>query len=396
MDIPSKRLIGIDVLRAIAIISVIASHWRASRIPELSGDWLDGLARALSGFGGYGVILFFVISGFIITRTTAQRDGEISRMRVGSFYLRRAARIGPAWVLALTFGIAALLTADRSAPAAVFTLLGNAPFTAAFWLSIVTFTFNLERSITILGGHDWGLHWGVLWSLSVEEQFYVLFPLLVRRARNRKSLYAILAVLMFTGVATRLAIRHWPPAVWVFPTPACVDALAIGVAAAMAPDLRLPRRWAWWGGMCGFFILAIGFLCATRIEKPIIIGVGAAMIFLSAQGGLIFTSCFWLPLARVGRVSYGMYLFHPLVLYCLSPILYGMTFLPGLAVIVAGSIIIAEISFRLVEQPVGRWIVQHWSPPTASRSGSHPFSMAPPSANKRGSKIIDYLRSQMR
>jgi peptidoglycan/LPS O-acetylase OafA/YrhL len=151
----SRRLVGIDVLRAIAVIGVLAGHLRA--IPglfQLPQGGLEGAAWRLTEVGAYGVVLFFAISGFVITRTTARRDGDLAHMRVGAFYVRRIARIWPAFLLSVAFGIVALLAASRSSPAAIIFIFGNAPFTPAFWLSIATFTFNFANALAALSGQQ--------------------------------------------------------------------------------------------------------------------------------------------------------------------------------------------------------------------------------------------------
>lgn len=377
-----KRLVGIDVLRAFAIISVLAMHLCATGLLRLPTNRLSGQIWRTALNGNDGVILFFAISGFVIARTVIERDGALSRIRIGAFYLRRVARIGPALALSIALGIFALLVMHRGSRAADFVVFGNANFGPLFWASIATFTFNLVRAGAALGEHGWGLHWGVLWSLSVEEQFYLFFPLVMWWVTTRSRLFAIFAALIATGVLTRLAIYAWAREVWMLPTPACVDVLAVGVAATMLPRASWSRKWALRGGVVGLLLLEAGFLLtawAPAVWKgvawtasPLGTAVGAVLVMLCCQNGEIFTHRIWAPFARVGRVSYGIYLFHPLVLYLLWPILHGMTLLPALALFLAASTLAAEISFALVEQPASRWIRGRW----ASRGAPAPRTVA--------------------
>jgi peptidoglycan/LPS O-acetylase OafA/YrhL len=368
----SKRLVGIDVLRAIAVVAVLALHWKQSALAGRPTSELMSLAWEISGSGWYGVILFFTISGFVITKTVIDRDGELPRIRIASFYVRRLARIGPAFLLFLGLGVTALMAAHRNSFASELILLGTTDHTAAFWLSIATFTLNFEYIRVSLTGHYTGWYWSIIWTLSVEEQFYLFFPLLARFAAVRARFWLAIGLLILLAVSSRALISALgAPHYWGFATPACVDALAIGVAAAVVPRFSCSRKWALRGAIVGLSFLEAGFLSIGWVPgawkasawacNPLLIAAGAAVVMLCCQNGEVFTHRIWAPFARIGRVSYGIYLFHLLVLYFMWPILRGMDFLPGLALFVAASTLAAEISFAVIEQPASRWIRSRWS-----------------------------------
>jgi peptidoglycan/LPS O-acetylase OafA/YrhL len=130
------------------------------------------------------------------------------------------------------------------------------------------------------------------------------------------------------------------------------------------------------GATLGLAILILAPVPMSWIASPALIAIGAVTVMLCCQNGPVFTGVIWRPLARIGRVSFSMYLFHHLVLWSLAPVLHGMAFLPALALFVAVVWSVAEVSFRVVEQPAARWILKRWSAP-------HPA----PSARVKGGSV---------
>src|SRR5882757_6273044 len=102
----SKRLVGIDVLRAVSIVVVLGTHWGSAKLAEPMGveRWLNFVFAP----GPYGVTLFFVISGFLICSTTMQRERNFFELSLRSFYVRRMARIQPLFWLSIVIGLVAL------------------------------------------------------------------------------------------------------------------------------------------------------------------------------------------------------------------------------------------------------------------------------------------------
>src|SRR3989338_1930654 len=161
-----KRNDGIDLLRGICIISVILLHCKGN-IPfdhNIIPQWLFNI---IFGSGYYGVIIFFVISGFLITSHCLQRWGSTQHVHVRAFYRMRFARIMPCLLLLLTvlsvldlLHINGFIIHTTTLPKALF--------------SALTFHINyLQAKTGYLPGN-----WDVLWSLSVEEVFYLFFPII--------------------------------------------------------------------------------------------------------------------------------------------------------------------------------------------------------------------------
>src|ERR1700733_3368995 len=167
----SKRLPSLDGLRAVAISFVLLGH--ASHTALFPQAWKSVLAR-LPALGHFGVELFFVISGFVITHSLANEERDNDTVSLRAFYVRRVLRILPPVAAYLLF---------------VFVLqaAGAIDLDRVEWVAALTFTRNFCAG-----------HWitGHLWSLAVEEQFYLLWPFMfafARFARWRLSFLLIVA-----------------------------------------------------------------------------------------------------------------------------------------------------------------------------------------------------------
>ncbi|MDB6083900.1 MAG: acyltransferase 3, partial [Gammaproteobacteria bacterium] len=167
----SARLDGVDALRGLAILFVLMNHVNMrlviGHVPY--GESLPAqLLNSLVWNGQYGVQIFFAISGFLITSTSLHRWGSPSAVRPRDFYRLRFARIAP--LLLLLLGILVVLHFTRSRWFQVTTQLGG--LSRAVWAAL-TFHINvLEARSGYLPAN-----WDVLWSLSVEEAFYLAFPI---------------------------------------------------------------------------------------------------------------------------------------------------------------------------------------------------------------------------
>jgi peptidoglycan/LPS O-acetylase OafA/YrhL len=352
------RNIGIDLLRAVAILSVVALHWVNSNWAARPASLLSDTFARMAGHGTYGVTLFFVLSGFLITRMTMAREPDLFRLSLRDFYVRRIARIQPLFVLVVLWGALVLLWGDMGSAAFRFCFRDpHAVFTPDFWISLFTFTFNWDR---ILHGNFWGVHWDVMWSLAVEEQFYLGFPLLVIWAGTERRLGWSLGAVIAVGIAVRILVDALGMSFFAKVTNSfvCFDTLAMGVLLAVFGD-RLPRGrgisltcvavgsfgvfWAFYKG--GFVWLILGaclFLHGARYAPPL-------------------TNPAWKPLARIGQLSYGIYLLHATALYLAAPVIAGMNVLAGFAVLAVLVLMIAEAVYRLYEAPMNAWIRASWT-----------------------------------
>lgn len=354
---PTARIAALDGIRAIAVLSVFAYHALAFE-PDFSG------LRALQ-LGRFGVTVFFVLSGFLITSRLlsleARRDlGAGARWR--SFFVRRIARIFPLYY----------------ATVAVVLLLG----TSRAWPWLVTYSLNVGIARSLLEHGRW-IGPGHLWSLCVEEQFYLLFPLLVL-TRLRRWVAPIVGAAAVGAVALRIAVamtgNPWAmTAVWMLP-PAHFDALGAGILAALAAgsgDDRV-RRW-----VAGFHETGplLGALATIGLGVAATRSPWAHVIGLQDQAGMVWAAVFptalsatsaaailaaWRgefgavgrvlgsrPLVALGRISYAVYVFHLLILTYFTHHAWLPTHPLTRALLALGATIaLAAASWRVLERPL--------------------------------------------
>lgn len=274
--------------------------------------------------GSVGVALFFVLSGFLITRLLVEESDRTGGIDLRSFYLRRARRLLPALPFALA--LCALANWMRGGPI-------MEPIVAA-----VTYTSNWAQ---IDEGHK---AFGHLWSLGVEEQFYLLWPLVLvllpRRHLGPVAVAGACAVLALRLVESNQTLAYEG-------THLRIDAMLIGAALAVLARPTVIGR--------GLVVAAvtIGAVFCWDATFPIMLGAGATLVAL-ASGVLVLAA---LPvthrrpmLEHLGRISYGAYLFHAPI----RAMLEGRVPLPIMFVAtVGGGIVLAEVSWRCWES---RWL----------------------------------------
>jgi peptidoglycan/LPS O-acetylase OafA/YrhL len=349
----------LDGLRAVAVVAVAVSHWTPA--------FLAGIVP-----WGTGVQLFFVLSGFLITgillRSRPAATGVTLGQSLRIFYARRFLRIFP-----LFYGVLAAAL-----------ILGVGPIREA-WPWHVSYLSNWYYGFH---GHedavkDPFLH---LWSLSVEEQFYLLWPL-VALVAGRRSLLTILVATIAGSMACRVAVAHLAPAVVSlrYLTPNCMDALAVGGLIAHVRHYRgesAVRRAAWWLAGIGFAGLLISVVPLARLTTAaeghrvghtfLVIFYGAivawaAVGFPSLPGRFLS----WAPARYLGRISYGLYVYHyfaPYVVAKAAPALGADVLLqskPALLATYTGfTLLVAALSWHLYELPLNR-LKRHFSYPRA-------------------------------
>lgn len=334
---PLRHVPALDGLRGIAVLLVVLYH----------GPW-----PGVSG-GFVGVDLFFVLSGFLITRLLIDEWARSGTIGLRAFYRRRAIRLLPAvlflvvavWLLAALFD--APMIEDDLGPRT-----GWALSYVANWHSVVTRTH--------------GGVFGHLWSLSVEEQFYVVWPVVVAVGLRRRGLRFVqhTAVIGAVGTAAIAAARAWAgaPGIAIYFSTESHGAVLLlaGSALGAFPGWRPPpevARLLVLAGMAGLMMLAIipdrhGVLHAPAGYVPI------AAVSLALVAGVValpqISALECRPLTRIGAVSYGIYLWHVPMFRFAADIAPSSAAALGLLFTSIG----VALSHWLIERPARRWRVR--------------------------------------
>jgi peptidoglycan/LPS O-acetylase OafA/YrhL len=318
--------------------------------------------------GSYGVTLFFVVSGFVITRTVLRRHPDLRGVDLRAFYARRAGRILPLLLLVLAIGSLGLKTLPLDTPRAQFCLRDPANhFDGWVFASVLTFSFNWLRIAREALSYGFGLHWDVLWSLSIEEQFYLGYPLLIRALGERRRLALALLLFVVMGPLSRAAAAAIRPGSFLLSYTASLPAfeqIAEGALLALlmerVGDAPGPRWWRRAEPVVGLLAVAGAVLVYrfTSLDQARDRVWGPSAIALCAFAALAvgirrrwFERPMLAPVARLGEYSYGSYLLHATVLFVLWPLLAGRH--PALAfVLFAGATLaLAGVVYRFFEVP---------------------------------------------
>lgn len=331
---PLTYLPQLDALRAFAALLVVWHHWIGP--PDLP-------------LGPIGVWIFFVISGFLITRILLCGRGDTAaenRTALARFYVRRVLRIFPLYYFVLLVGL-------------IFS-----PALRANWPWYVTYLQNFKFIWAADPDSLFGVH---LWTLAVEEQFYVVWPLIVLFLPRFLLLPAVGCAIAI-AVATRAiaTARGWLPFQDYAFTPCNLDTLGLGALLAYfvtnLPGKVIPLRRIALGGAVTSMVATSLFpsrvLGAALMQVPT--GLIALWFIAHATAGVrrdwIGRLLTFPPSVYLGRISYGIYVYHFFVPDLVKPILHRFDMeLPTaafVAVCFVVTITIASLSWHLLENPI--------------------------------------------
>jgi peptidoglycan/LPS O-acetylase OafA/YrhL len=354
---PTGRAPGLDGVRALAVLAVLAFHEQIAAFP-----------------GGFlGVDVFFVLSGYLITDLLVTEWDSRGRLNLRGFWARRARRLLPALAVVLVSVTAAVALIEPGQLGALRPALVAALTYSSNWWQAA----QQQSYFASFGPLPPLQH---LWSLAIEEQFYLVWPLIlaiVLLASQRRRMRASVAWLGAIGSAAAMAICYLPgsdPSRVYYGTDTHAFALLIGAALALSVPLArlrgLARQHALRAdaaGLAGLAVLAwaIGhFAGSDPVLYPAGLLVAAlaagAVVLAAASAGSVGTMLSWAPLRWVGVRSYGIYLWHwPVIALAAAVAGPSRGGLGRPLIETATAIILAAASWKWIEHPIllnGFWV----------------------------------------
>jgi peptidoglycan/LPS O-acetylase OafA/YrhL len=345
----------LDALRFFAFLGVFIFH-AAPRTMDFynaagSPHWLSSLLIATFGAGAYGVDLFFALSAYLITSLLLRERIATGTLDLRGFYLRRILRIWPLYLGFVVFtAIASMLLPGQHLPlryVAGYTLL------AGNWIYVL---YGLPASFAI-----------PLWTVSIEEQFYLAWPLAVRKATVRTMSVIVVVLLVIANLwRVWLALSAAPIERMEYNTFTRLDPIAFGILIAVFVDKFPPLSRAIRVALLATgivtsistYVFCISAVPPTRSTWQLALGhpltsLASAAVLLSVMGSLH-------PFLRnptllyLGKISYGLYVLHEFAHYCaarLIPAATPLTLIAQSAIGLALTILLAAASYRWLESP---------------------------------------------
>ena len=351
---------ALDTLRAIFCLTVVSYHVAtnimAHNVPGGGGDLNSGIL----GAGAFGVPFFFVLSAFLISHLLLEEQVRTRKVNVVAFYARRALRVWPVYFLVL---VSSFLLVEKIAGRPIIWAWGP-PF--SFFIANLVMTSGALTAPT--------MSIAPLWSVSVEEQFYFLWPWVSKLVRPRGMLFVAVALIAAapafrdfrfqTGSTTHE--RHW------YFTLTHMDSFGAGILACLVHrqglGTNLKRHLGWVAVSALAIVVAVQVWTGTLTSQPSLseAGVwlytlvplcGATVVFAAAQEAAGLHPFWKNPLALwLGKLSYGIYAFHGISIVLITDKASGapLDVAWRAAATFAATIGMATCSYYLIERPLLR------------------------------------------
>jgi peptidoglycan/LPS O-acetylase OafA/YrhL len=352
-DLPS-HLPSLDGIRALAVLAVIASHIPVLLSYQHPTPW-SWLNKFISG-GFLGVDVFFVLSGFLITSLLLKEHSRFGRIKLSHFFARRALRLFPALyvLLAIDFLIAIYEKTSLSGQ-------WNITWVTVLYMNNWYFVWSSLRT----GPADFQTNLGHLWSLSVEEQFYLVWPVfifLIMKLKRVKIFLPLFIILLIALVAIRRTMLWYDNNFYLeilIRTDARLDSLLVGALLAICfRYIQISSKMLCWAAYISLPIFAV--IAHQGPESPFFYTFGftivALLVFImiyasveQAWGVNKFLERKWLTF--IGRISYGLYLWHFVVFTFLSKHFFVGPRVMRISVGLLSTFAITLLSWFFIEKP---------------------------------------------
>ncbi len=336
---------GLDGLRGVAVIAVLLFHGNFG--------WMSG--------GYLGVSVFFTLSGFLITTLLLKERSRTGATDLGGFYSRRIRRLLPASCVCLVGVIVAGAAGVFDGVANLRRDVTTSALQVANWGELTT-----GRSYADLfsSGVSPLAHY---WSLAIEEQFYLVWPLLllalmtVAATSRRRLTISIGGLAAVFAVAPVFIDHRWGPDAAYWATPARAGELLAGALLAAVVNGRVVPTWLRWPGVAAMALIVAAFVAtpaghgwAYHGGLPLFAILSAVVVAAAQTPGPLRTALSWRPLVATGTISYGIYLYHWPIFLALDLHLTGKARVPLFAVKIIATVAVALLSFVVIERPVRR------------------------------------------
>ncbi len=361
---------GLDGLRAISVVAVMLYH--------AGFEWMHG--------GFFGVEVFFVVSGFLITSLLLEEWGRDDRIALGQFWLRRGRRLLPAlFTMLLAVGVWATFWGDEHLAQLRHDVLAAVFYVSNWWQVFFTDVPYFAPADPPLLRH--------LWSLAVEEQWYLIWPLVFvalmrKRTDGGRGLFApLVAVVLGINLVMALAFDAADAGRTNFlylSTFTRASGLLLGAAAAF---VWKPWRWAGaarrdlpWLDAAGFAAVAglLMMFVPVRVTSAFVYRGGmlvVSVLSVVAIAAVVHPGARWFRrvmsermLVEMGKRSYGLYLWHwPIFVFMDVRADPAVRFWPAMLV----AVVLSELSYRFVETPVRKGVIGRWFAGMRVAQGEH-------------------------
>jgi len=355
----------LDVLRFFAFFAVFVCHVQPFGVTR-------GALGPMFTSGAFGVDLFFSLSGYLLTSLLLRERDQTGDIDPRAFYVRRSLRIWPLYYFSI--GLAFLLTRIPASVIAAPFYPGNLfePIQPRSYLFMAIFLFNFNIAGSFVANRYFFMD--QLWSISVEEQFYLFWPWLMRYVPRRRIVVLPL-VMLAVSVITRIALPLNPyKPVWEN-TFTRLDPIAVGILIALMPRLNLRpvhrvvlviaglASWEFAAYYCGLYEQ----LSVSKISMgypAVALGSGAFLLATLGAKSLRSDSVMVRSLVYLGKISYGLYVYSQIAIFTVKLALFRGAFglespghppawsLPTYIMLAFGlNVVLAAVSYRLLEAP---------------------------------------------